>query len=216
MSYGHERSSVRLQAQSQDRCREGPSTVTNHDHRPSTCASAASAWGSQKVMSMARYSSMAADSSARACSRRPILRIQRAEAEVAVGLERAHAEFLGQGEGLVVVGLRPARSPEARAAPQCRRGGAGHTPGCHVPGAHGRAPAPARRGRAPPPGGRPADAPPPGGDDRAPERRPSSIAVVCSIACVSSGTASATRPPRVYAAPKAAAILGKQAGRSAS
>jgi hypothetical protein len=38
-------------------------------HRPSTCASAASAWGSQKVMSMARYRSMAADSSARAGSR---------------------------------------------------------------------------------------------------------------------------------------------------
>jgi hypothetical protein len=33
-------------------------------HRPSTCASAASAWGSQKVMSMARYSSIAAASSA--------------------------------------------------------------------------------------------------------------------------------------------------------
>jgi hypothetical protein len=31
-----------------------------------TCASAASAWGSQKVISIARYSSMAADSSARA------------------------------------------------------------------------------------------------------------------------------------------------------
>ena len=37
-----------------------------------------------------------------------------------------------------------------------------------------------------------------------------SVAMVCSIACVSSGTASATRPARVYAAPKAAAILGKQ------
>ena len=33
------------------------------------------------------------------------LGIQRAEAEVAVGLERAHAEFLGQGKGLAVVGL---------------------------------------------------------------------------------------------------------------
>jgi hypothetical protein len=30
--------------------------------------------------------------------------IQRAEAPVAMGLERAHAEFLGQGEGLLVVG----------------------------------------------------------------------------------------------------------------
>src|SRR5439155_5420662 len=41
--------------------------------RPSTCASAASAWGSQKVMSMARYIAMAVDSSARACSCRPVL-----------------------------------------------------------------------------------------------------------------------------------------------
>src|SRR6266700_4625309 len=36
----------------------------------STCASAASVWGSQNVMSMARYSTMAAHSSVRACSRR--------------------------------------------------------------------------------------------------------------------------------------------------
>ena len=36
-----------------------------------------------------------------------------------------------------------------------------------------------------------------------------SVAMVCSIACVSSGTASASRPPSVYAAPKAAAIMGK-------
>ena len=54
---------------------------------------------------MARYRSMAVDSSARACSRRPILAVQLPEAEVAVGLERAHAELLGQGEGLAVVGF---------------------------------------------------------------------------------------------------------------
>jgi hypothetical protein len=41
-------------------------------HRPSTCASAASAWGSQKVMSMARYRSMAVVRAARACSPRPV------------------------------------------------------------------------------------------------------------------------------------------------
>ena len=39
---------------------------------PSTCATAASAWVSQKVMSMARYSTMAADSPVRACSRWPV------------------------------------------------------------------------------------------------------------------------------------------------
>ena len=33
--------------------------------------------------------------------------------------------------------------------------------------------------------------------------------MLCSSACVSSGTASAMRPPRVYAAPKAAAMQGK-------
>jgi hypothetical protein len=38
----------------------------------SVCASAASAWGSQKVMSMARYSPMAVDRAARASSPRPI------------------------------------------------------------------------------------------------------------------------------------------------
>jgi hypothetical protein len=31
--------------------------------------------------------------------------IQRAETSVTVGLEWAHAEFLGQGQGLAVVGL---------------------------------------------------------------------------------------------------------------
>jgi site-specific DNA-methyltransferase (adenine-specific) len=38
----------------------------------STCTSVASVWGSQKVMSMARYSSMAVVSSAQACSRWPV------------------------------------------------------------------------------------------------------------------------------------------------
>ena len=43
-------------------------------HDSSTCASAASAWGSQKVISIVRYSAMAADSSGRACSPLPIWR----------------------------------------------------------------------------------------------------------------------------------------------
>ena len=42
-------------------------------YRSSTCASATSACGSQNVISMARYISMAVDSSARACSRWPVL-----------------------------------------------------------------------------------------------------------------------------------------------
>src|SRR5262249_52845920 len=41
-------------------------------YRPSTCASAASVSGSQKVMSMAWYISMAVDNAVRACSRWPV------------------------------------------------------------------------------------------------------------------------------------------------
>src|SRR4029450_8310878 len=45
--------------------------VEVHYH-PSTCASAASACGSQNVISMARYRSMAAAMAVRACSARPV------------------------------------------------------------------------------------------------------------------------------------------------
>jgi hypothetical protein len=41
-------------------------------YRPSICDRAASAWGSQNVMSMARYIVMAVDSAIRACSRWPV------------------------------------------------------------------------------------------------------------------------------------------------
>ena len=50
------------------RCQDG---IIVH-YQPSTCASAASAWGSQKVISIARYSVRAVDSPARACSRWPV------------------------------------------------------------------------------------------------------------------------------------------------
>ena len=53
---------------------------------------------------MVRYISMAVDSSARACSCWPMPGVQRAEATVAVRLERAHAQLLGQGESLCIVG----------------------------------------------------------------------------------------------------------------
>ena len=56
-------------------------------------------------MSMARYSAIAAESAARACSLWLYLGIQRTEAAVAVGLKGAHTEFLGQSDGLVVVGF---------------------------------------------------------------------------------------------------------------
>jgi hypothetical protein len=42
-------------------------------YHPLTCARTASAWGSQNVISMARYSSMAIDNSAVACSRWPVV-----------------------------------------------------------------------------------------------------------------------------------------------
>ena len=61
-----------------------------------TCASAASAWGSQKVMSMAVQRDSGGQFSTGLLP--PVdLGIQRAEAAVAVGHERAHAEFVGQG-----------------------------------------------------------------------------------------------------------------------
>ena len=123
-----------------------------------TCASAASAWGSQKVISIARYSSIAVDSTVRACCRCPVLTysVPRLRWQCAwSGAYPALRPERGPGGSE----LWPVQPPEARAAPQCRRGGGGHTPGCPVPGGRGRVPGRARRGHAPPPGGRPADAP---------------------------------------------------------
>ena len=48
---------------------------------------------------------MAADRAARACSATAGLAVQPAQPVVAVGHERAHAQFLGQGQGLLVVGF---------------------------------------------------------------------------------------------------------------
>src|SRR5262249_35770406 len=50
----------------------GQDSIVVH-YRPSTCASAASVWGSQKVISIARYISRAVASAVRAGSRWPIL-----------------------------------------------------------------------------------------------------------------------------------------------
>ena len=55
---------------------------------------------------MARYMAMAVDSAVRACSALAgLVAYSRTEPPVAVGLERAHAELLGQGQGLLVVGF---------------------------------------------------------------------------------------------------------------
>ena len=53
---------------------------------------------------MSRYSAMAVDNSVRACCLLASCGIQRAEAAVAVGLQRAHTNLLGQGKALAVMG----------------------------------------------------------------------------------------------------------------
>ena len=79
----------------------------------STRASAASAWGSQKVMSMTRYNSMAAVSSTRACSTRPMrpYRVPRPRWQWA---RSGRMPVPGQGEGLAVVGSACALSGDSR------------------------------------------------------------------------------------------------------
>ena len=153
-------------------------------------------------------SSMAASQLSVGLLRLPRLRIQHAQAPVAVRLERAHAQFLGQGEGLLVVRLWPARPPGG--AP--RRNVAEEAQGIRLVAtflALTGMRACARRGRAPPPDRQPASAPPPGRDDRTPEIY-SCHGHGLFHACVSSGTASATRPLRVYAAPNGGGELGKR------
>ena len=134
--------------------------------------------------------------------------IQHAEAAVAVRLERAHAEFLGQGEGLVVVGcgrLHLRRRPMRRNLAEEAQGIGLVAPFLVRTG---------KRQRALGEGVRLLQAASqhcasPRETTERLDSRLCSVAVVCSSACVSSGRASATRPPSVYAAPKAAAIAGK-------
>src|SRR5262245_19326982 len=71
---------------------------------PPTCARAASACGSQKVMAMSRYSAMAMVSAARWLWAAH-LDVEGAQAQVAVCLQGTHAQFLSQSESLAVVGL---------------------------------------------------------------------------------------------------------------
>ena len=54
---------------------------------------------------MARYRSMAVVRAARACSTRPVWPYSRPSPRWQWAYERAHAEFLGQGQGLLVVGF---------------------------------------------------------------------------------------------------------------
>ena len=81
------------------------STRIEVHHRPSTCASAASVCGQPERHV---HGPVQLDGGGQlGAGLLPLAGrgIQRAEAAVAVGLERAHAQLLGQGEGLAVVGF---------------------------------------------------------------------------------------------------------------
>ena len=71
----------------------------------STCASAASVSGSQKVISISRYISIAVDSAVRACSRWPVAAYSVPRPRWQCACSGTHAKLLGQGKGLAVVGF---------------------------------------------------------------------------------------------------------------
>ena len=142
---------------------------------------------------------MAADRTVRACAALAGLVVQTAQPTVAVGLERAHAQFLGQGEGLAVVGY----GWLALRGIAMRGNVAEEAQGIRLVAPFlvldRRAPAPAQRERAPPPGGQPADAPPPGRDGR----RLIGYYFLCRSSVPAPASAAARRrrraQPRVYA-----------------
>ena len=74
------------------------------------------------------------------------LAVQRAETVVTVRLQRAHAEFLGQGEGLAGSRLRLTQSPGDYPERRSHHRAGAPTPDSPVPCAHGQVRAPARRG----------------------------------------------------------------------
>ena len=74
-------------------------------HRPSTCASAASACGQPEGHVHGAVQLDGGRQLGAGLFLPADLGIQVPRPQVAVGLERAHAEFLGQGEGLLVVGF---------------------------------------------------------------------------------------------------------------
>ena len=164
---------------------------------------------------MARKSSIAVDKAARAGSRLPTRWYRDAQAKMTVGLERAHAQLLGQGEGLAVVGggfvdVRGSamRGDLAEEAQGIRLVAALLVLAGEIDRLRGELArllqAASQQMRLPE------------GETTSAAGPPLSRATVCSIACVSSDTASATRPARVYAAPKTAAVPGNMAGKSAS
>ena len=123
---------------------------------------------------------------------------------------RAHARFLNAGIGPGGSGLRPGRPRGSRRAAISPRDGCrayAWWPRSWSLRASAGCP---RRGCAPPPGGLASANATPRVRPQSAWKSTSSVAVaICSSASVRSGTASATRPPRVYAAPKAAATRGK-------
>ena len=139
------------------------------------------------------------------------LGIQGAETQVAVGLERAHAELLGQGEGLPVVGFGLF---DFRGIAMCRNV-AEEAQGIGLVAAFlvGTGSASARIGESlrllQATGQQLCLAQ---GDDAERLESSSPMVIACSIACVSSGMASVTRPARVYAAPRAQPLGGNRTG----
>jgi hypothetical protein len=137
-----------------------------------------------------------------------MLQIPGAKAAMAVYLEWAHPEFLGQSQGVLVVdgGWLDCRS----IAP--RHNIAQETPGIGCMAAflvgtgkrqflcdEGVGVLQAAVSICASPNVRP----------RRPWKPRKPVVIIWAMACVSSGTASATRPSNMYAAPKAAATLGK-------
>ena len=127
---------------------------------------------------------------------------------MAVGHERAHAEFLGQGEGLSVVVSAASTSSGSRCAAIVTE----EAQGIRLVAAF--LVFTGERQRLLGEGMRLLQAASqqmrlPQGETTEHLKDYQFHCNVCSIACVSSGTASAMRPPRVYAAPKAAATLGE-------
>ena len=122
----------------------GAAGLSSQSHRPSTCASAASVWGSQKVMSMARYS---VDSGGQLGAGLLPLAVGhtacRGPGGSGPGAGACRAPRPGPGPA--GSGLRPARPPGDRDAGNVAEEAQRIAPGGPVPGGYGRGRGAARR-----------------------------------------------------------------------
>jgi len=78
--------------------------ILSYRHRASTCARIVSVSGSQNVMSIDVYISIAVDSSARASSHWPVAAYSLPRPRWQCAWSGPYPQLLGQGEGLMVVG----------------------------------------------------------------------------------------------------------------